>query len=64
MMTVFPSISQRVDLDLHFQRKQSEGKNRPQPLVCVMRRLVDIIYGMLKNKTEYKEPELSKEKAI
>lgn len=48
----------------YYQRKQSEGKNKPQALVCVMRRLVNIIYGMLKNKTEYKQPELQKEKAI
>ena len=48
----------------YFQRKQSEGKNKPQALVCVMRRLVNIIYGMLKNKSEYRVPELPKDKAM
>ena len=42
----------------YFQQKISEGKTKPQALVCVMRRLVNIIYGMLKNKTEYRAPEL------
>lgn len=42
-----------------FKRKQTEGKTKPQALVSVMRRLVNIIYGMLKNKTEYKAPEVS-----
>ena len=25
-----------------------------QALVCIMRRLVNIVYGMIKNKTEYR----------
>ena len=29
-----------------------------QALVCIMRRLVNIVYGMMKNKTEYREPTL------
>ena len=37
----------------YFQRKVSEGKSKPQALVCVQRRLVRIIYGMMKNKTAY-----------
>lgn len=48
----------------YYQRKQSEGKNKSQALVCVMRRLVNIVYGMLKNKTEYRERELSNEKTM
>ena len=36
-----------------FNYKISEGKTKSQALVCVMRRLVNIIYGMMKNKTEY-----------
>ena len=34
-----------------------EGKNKQQALICVSRRLVNIVYGMLKNQTEYQEPE-------
>ena len=37
----------------YFQRKVLEGKSKPQALVCVQRRLVRIIYGMMKNKTAY-----------
>lgn len=49
----------------YFHRKVSEGKTKPQALVCVMRRLVNIIYGMMKNKTEYRPyvPENMQEKA-
>lgn len=42
----------------YYMRKISEGKTKSQALFCVMRRLVNIIYGMMKNKTEYREPEL------
>ena len=41
----------------YFQKKQAEGKNKPQALICIARRLVNIVYGMLKNHTEYREPE-------
>jgi len=40
----------------YFMRKISEGKNKSQALVCIMRRLVNIIYGMMKHNTEYREP--------
>lgn len=42
----------------YYKRKVAEGKSKKQALVCVMRRLVNIIYGMLKNKTEYRLPEI------
>ncbi|HEX3029389.1 MAG TPA: transposase, partial [Clostridia bacterium] len=38
----------------YFEQKVQEGKNKPQALVCVARRLVRIIYGMMKTKTEYR----------
>ncbi|MCG7410898.1 hypothetical protein MH117_26300 [Paenibacillus sp. ACRRX] len=37
-----------------YQRMLAEGKTKKQALICVMRRLVNIIYGMMKNKTEYR----------
>ena len=37
----------------YFLRKISEGKTKSQALVCIMRRLVNIVYGMIKNKTKY-----------
>ena len=41
----------------YFLKKLEEGKNKPQALICIARRLVNIVYGMLKNHTEYREPE-------
>jgi hypothetical protein len=38
----------------YFLRKISEGKTKPQALVCIMRRLVNIVYGMMKHKTAYR----------
>lgn len=35
---------------------QKEGKTKGQALICIMRRLVNMIYGMMKNKTAYKLP--------
>ncbi|MDB2104755.1 IS110 family transposase [Clostridium paraputrificum] len=40
----------------YYKRKVSEGKTKIQALVCVMRRLNNIIYGMMKNKSEYVMP--------
>ncbi|MCP8617265.1 IS110 family transposase [Salirhabdus salicampi] len=40
----------------YYQRKLKEGKTKGQALVCIMRRLVNIIYGMMKYKTAYEMP--------
>lgn len=40
----------------YYERKVAEGKTSGQAMVCVMRRLVNIIYGMMKNKTAYVHP--------
>lgn len=37
----------------YFAKKLKEGKSKVQALCCLKRRLVNIIYAMLKNKTEY-----------
>ncbi|WP_102691527.1 IS110 family RNA-guided transposase [Rummeliibacillus pycnus] len=47
----------------YYQRKQKEGKTKGQALVCIMRRLVNIVYGMMKYKTAYELP-LIKEKEV
>jgi hypothetical protein len=41
---------------LWLERRTSEGKNGKQILICISRRLINIIYGMLKSGTEYHEP--------
>ncbi len=40
----------------YFKRKLSEGKTKSQALCCLKRRLVDIIFMMLKHKREYSYP--------
>ncbi len=40
----------------YYMRKIGEGKTKSQALACIMRRLVNIVYGMMRNKTEYREP--------
>lgn len=40
----------------YYKKKISQGKTKKQGLKCVMRRLVNIIYRMMKDKTEYREP--------
>jgi hypothetical protein len=44
----------------YYHRKIAEGKSKTQAIICIMRRLVNIIYGLLKTKTEYRMPEVSK----
>lgn len=41
----------------YYLRKVKEGKTKVQALLCVMRRLSNIIYGMMKNNSEYRLPE-------
>ena len=38
----------------YYERKLSQGKTPSQALVCIMRRLVNIVHGMMKNKTPYR----------
>lgn len=40
----------------YFKRKISEGKTKSQALVCLRRQLVNIVWMMLKHKTEYVYP--------
>lgn len=48
----------------YYNRKVSEGKTKVQALICVMRRLVNILYGMMKNKTEYVMPNVELQEAV
>jgi len=38
----------------YYRKKIAEGKSKKEALTCLMRRLCDIIYAMMKNKTEYR----------
>lgn len=40
----------------YYEKRKAEGKNSQQALICISRRLISIIYGMLKNGTEYRMP--------
>ncbi|WP_240416813.1 IS110 family transposase [Paenibacillus periandrae] len=38
---------------LYYQQKLVAGKTKTQAIICIMRKLVNVIYAMMKNKTEY-----------
>ena len=40
----------------YYEKRKSEGKTSQQALICISRRLISIIYGMLKDGTEYRMP--------
>ena len=40
----------------YYEKRKSEGKTSQQALICISRRLISIIYGRLKNGTEYRMP--------
>lgn len=40
----------------YYEKRKAEGKSSQQALICISRRLISIIYGMLKNGTEYRMP--------
>ncbi len=42
----------------YYEGKISQGKTKIQALLCIMRRLVNIIYSMMKKKTVYVMPEM------
>ncbi len=42
----------------YFEKKLKEGKNKPQALTSITRRLIRILYNMMKNKTEYRMSEV------
>lgn len=48
----------------YYQRKIQEGKTKKQALVCVMRRLVNIVYGMMKHRSAYVMPDLPEKEAV
>jgi hypothetical protein len=48
----------------YYERKIEEGKSKGQALLCVMRVLVRVIYGMMKKKTAYRQPEMGKKQAV
>ena len=41
----------------YFKRKTSEGKTKAQALVCLRRQLVNVVWMMMKHKTEYRYPQ-------
>ena len=45
-------------------RKIAEGKTKKQALICVTRRLVNIVYGMMKHRTAYVMPDLPEKEAV
>ena len=40
----------------YYRKKLSDGKTKKQALKCCQRRLVNILWGMMKNNTEYINP--------
>lgn len=49
----------------YYEKKRAEGKTKGQAIVCIMRKLVNIVYKMMKNKTEYVLPSVvEKEEAV
>ncbi|MGO4548544.1 IS110 family transposase [Paenibacillus sp. 2TAB23] len=42
----------------YYEQRLAEGKTKQQAIVCIMRKLVNIIYAMMKNKSVYVMPTL------
>jgi len=47
----------------YYRKKMSKGKTQHQAVICIMRRLVNIIYGLMKNKTAYIHPTIPNSQA-
>lgn len=48
----------------YYHKKQAEGKTKGQAIVCIMRKLVNIVYSMMKNKTAYVMPVMEQKDAV
>jgi len=48
----------------YYQKNLKEGKSKKTALTCLQRRLVDIIYAMMRNSSAYELPEIPKNKAV
>ena len=40
----------------YYHKKISEGKTKHQAIICIMRRIINILYNMLRNDSEYVHP--------
>ena len=49
------------EMRAYFEYKTSQGKTKIQALICIMRRLVRIIYAMMKYKTTYEMKEIKEQ---
>ncbi|TXK75448.1 IS110 family transposase [Paenibacillus sp. N3.4] len=47
----------------YYQQKLAAGKTKTQAIICIMRKLVDVIYALMKNKTEYVMPAVQMKQA-
>lgn len=45
----------------YFLRRLMEGKTKSQALTCIMRQLVRIVFSMMKNKSEWKQPDYERQ---
>jgi len=52
------------EMRAYFEYKISTGKTKIQALICIMRRLVRIIYAMMKYKTAYEMPEIKEKEEV
>jgi transposase len=47
----------------YYEQRMTEGKTKQQAIICIMRKLVNIIYAMMKNKSAYVMPTILREQA-
>ncbi|MDK8182631.1 hypothetical protein QP775_17435 [Paenibacillus sp. UMB4589-SE434] len=40
----------------YYKQKLSAGKTKSQAIICAMRKLVDVVYALMKRKTMYVKP--------
>ena len=48
----------------YYKKKLSEGKTSKQAIKCIMRKLVNIIYKLMRDKSEYREPVMPTDNSI
>ncbi|HHZ5407412.1 TPA: IS110 family transposase [Bacillus cereus] len=57
-------LSRNPVFHAYYQKKLKEGKTKGQALVCIMKRLVNIVYGMMKYKAAYELPVVEEKEVV
>lgn len=55
-LAAFASLAARGESWEFYQRKRSEGRKHNQAIICLARRLVDVVWALIRDEREFAPP--------